>query len=106
MWNKALEITQWIRQETMSCYRQLLLISSATHDETTDKLLATIQDAGQEGVTMRDIGQKIRRFRGKTGQEKLFPILEKLIKDGIIKRKLVQNGNNKTSDGYIYAHTK
>lgn len=105
-WNKALEITQWIRQETMSCYRQLLLISSATHDETTDKLLATIQDAGQEGVTMRDIGQKIRRFRGKTGQEKLFPILEKLIKDGIIKRKLVQNGNNKTSDGYIYAHTK
>lgn len=101
-WRAALDITQWLRQETLSCYRQLMLIASATPDESTNKLISVIQDAGADGVTLRDIGQKIKRFRGVEGQKALFPILDSLIADGKIKRKTEKSNNNHTTDKYYY----
>lgn len=105
-WNAALEITQWLRQETLSCYRQLMLISPETPDESVNKILAVIQDSGQTGLTMREIGQKIKRFRYKDGQAILSPILEKLVLDGKIKKAPVKSDNNRISEKYFYVNTK
>lgn len=103
-WKAALDITQWLRQETLSCYRQLTLVASATPDEATNKVIAIIQDAGADGITMRDIGQKIKRFRGTEGQKMLFPILDSLISEGKINRKTEKSNNNHTTDKYYYVH--
>ena len=105
-WNAALEITQWLRQETLSCYRQLMLISPETPDESVNKILAVIQDSGQTGLTMREIGQKIKWFRYKDGQAILSPILEKLVLDGKIKKAPVKSDNNRISEKYFYVNTK
>lgn len=103
-WKAALDITQWLRQETLSCYRQLTLVASMTPDEATNKVIAIIQDAGADGITMRDIGQKIKRFRGTEGQKMLFPILDSLISEGKINRKTEKSNNNHTTDKYYYVH--
>lgn len=103
-WNAALDITQWLRQETLSCYRQLMLIASATPDEATNKVIAIIQDAGTKGMSMRDIGRKIKKFRGVEGQKILFPILDNLVSNGKIKRKAEKSNNNHTTDKYYYVN--
>ena len=103
-WNAALEITQWLRQETLSCYRQLMLIASTTPDESTNKVIAIIQDSGHKGMTMHDIGQKIKKFRGVEGQKALFPILDNLVSEGKIKRKTDKSNNNRTTEKYYYVN--
>ena len=103
-WNAALDITQWLRQETLSCYRQLLLIASATPDEATNKVLSIIQESGIEGMTMHDIGQKIKKFRGVEGQKLLFPILDSLVSNGKVKRKADKSNNNRTTEKYYYVN--
>lgn len=79
-----------------------MLIASATPDESVNKLIAIIQDAGADGITLRDIGQKIKRFRGSEGQKALFPILDNLISEGKVKRKAEKSNNNHTTDKYYY----
>lgn len=105
-WTAAFEITQWFRQETMACYRMLSLVCPPKVEERINKLLTLLKDVGQKGVTLRDIGQRIRAFRYESGQQQLTPILSQFIKDGVVKKANVkeENGNIVTRYYYIGNH--
>lgn len=105
-WNAALEITQWLRQETMTCYRMLSLVCPQNVEEKISKLLSLIKDAGPDGVTARTIGQKIRAFRYESGKQLLIPILNQLINDGVIKKKLDKGANGSTVTFYTFNNHK
>lgn len=102
-WNAAVEITNWIRSETMACYRHLMLIKTQTSDESINRLLDILRNAGDAGVTVRDIGQKIKRFRYSSngGQQELENILNGMIDQGIVVKKISTSKNNKQVENYI-----
>ncbi len=71
---EAETIIRWAIQETMECYRRFGYIKPPK-DESRE-VLGCIRNFGP--LTVRDIGQKMRRFRGTEGQSKLIPLLENL----------------------------
>lgn len=98
-WMSAMEITEWIRNETMACYRQLQFVDAETPDENTNKAMSIIRSAGPAGITIRGIGQKSRVLRDRNI---LSPILDNLKNKKLIKEKTERTNNNKDVSYYIY----
>lgn len=101
---EARTITEWILNETLSCYEIFGLIPNVEADKEaqTENVFSKIQAAGGKGLTLREIRDKISFFRKKDNRESLPPIVNGLISAGrITSKQHTTPANGQTTLYYI-----
>lgn len=102
---EARTITEWILNETLSCYEIFGLIPNVEADKEaqTENVFSKIQAAGEAGLTQSKIGIAINYYRKGNNRGKLQPVLDELIKTGFITAKEKPNPSNNMPTMYYIA---
>lgn len=83
--------TRWIMAETLDSYQRL---SFTKPQDISEEILDIIRE-NPESMSVRDIGQKKRRYRSGDGKEQLEKTLDKLVKAGRLQCQTTKVGNGK-----------